>query len=76
MVTDVTRGMFCKLLRRTLPELYTEILPRGDEFRVWKKEVGGGGSSIVSGGCYTCYHSGMQNANSQAKIFSDCTNDL
>ena len=50
----------------------------GGEFRVWKKEGGGEGgrSSIVSGWCYTCYHSGMQNANSQAKIFSDCTNDL
>ena len=30
-----------------------------------KKRGGGGG-----GGCYTCYYSGMQNANSQAKMFS------
>ena len=36
----------------------------------------GGRSSIVSGGCYKCYHSDMQNANTQAEFFSDCTNDL
>ena len=39
-------------------------------------EKRGSRSSIVSDGCYTCYHSGMQHANSQAKIFSDRTIDF
>ena len=49
------------------------------EFRVknlgYGKKRGGGGGAEDQGVLHM-YHSGMQNANSQTKIFSDCTNDL